>query len=72
MPETNQRLRAASDARSSLRAVRMAAHRGGQHTLIRKLYGTLFRDGSAAQLVAVIAPYDWARMSLPGLDDSVA
>ncbi|MRH89722.1 hypothetical protein GFY24_20120 [Nocardia sp. SYP-A9097] len=67
VPEANQLLRAASDARSSLRAVRTAAHLRGQHTLIRKLYGTLYRDGSGAQLVAVIAPYDWVRMSLPEL-----
>lgn len=72
VPEADQRFRAASDARSSLSAVRTAAHRGGQHTLIRKLYGSLFRDGSAVQLLAVIAPYDWVRISLPELEDSDA
>ncbi|UFS93664.1 type II toxin-antitoxin system Phd/YefM family antitoxin [Nocardia huaxiensis] len=59
VPVANQRLIAASDARSSLSAVRTAAHTSGRHTLIRKRYGSLFRADSPAEFDAVIAPYDW-------------
>ncbi|MGW4351869.1 type II toxin-antitoxin system Phd/YefM family antitoxin [Nocardia sp. NPDC004582] len=65
--EVDRRARAASDVRSGLRAVRTAAHASGQHTLIQKQYGPLFKDGSAAHVEAVIAPYDWVRRSLPEL-----
>ncbi|WP_433562253.1 type II toxin-antitoxin system Phd/YefM family antitoxin [Nocardia sp. CA-151230] len=67
--ERDQRCWAASDVRSCLRAVRTAAHMHGRHTLIRKPYGSLFKDGSAMQFVAVIAPYEWVRQALPELRD---
>ncbi|MFE3059120.1 helix-turn-helix domain-containing protein [Nocardia sp. NPDC059239] len=64
VPEWNRQRWAVSDVRSSLRAV---AHVSGRHTLIRKLYGPLLRDGSDETIDAVIAPCDWVRMSLPEL-----
>lgn len=67
VPDQDRRVRAASDVRSGLRAVRTAAHCAGQHTLIRKLYGSLCKDTPEELLDAVIAPYDWVQRSLPEL-----
>ncbi|MGW4244356.1 type II toxin-antitoxin system Phd/YefM family antitoxin [Nocardia sp. NPDC004722] len=71
VPEGDRRHWAASDARSCLRAVRTAADMRGQHALIRKLYGTLFKDGSARHFEAVIAPCEWVCQSLPELGDGM-
>ncbi|MEU6586139.1 hypothetical protein [Nocardia sp. NPDC046763] len=67
--ERDQRYWAASDARSGLSAARTAAYVSGQHTLIRKLYGTLLESEAAAEPEAVIAPYEWALRALPELRD---
>lgn len=65
--DADRHWRAASDVRSGLSAVRTAAYLAGQHTLIRKLYGTLYKDDSAARSQGVIAPCDWVRRALPEL-----
>ncbi|WP_157535314.1 hypothetical protein [Nocardia inohanensis] len=67
VPESDRCWRAASDVRSGLSAVRTSAHLAGQHTLIGKLYGTLYKDDSGTELQGVIAPCDWVRRALPEL-----
>ncbi|MGW4249108.1 hypothetical protein [Nocardia sp. NPDC004722] len=67
VPDADRRYRASSDVRSGLRSVRSAAVQRGEHTLIQRLYGPLFKDATAMTIAAVVSPYAWVRQALPEL-----
>ncbi|GAB2550973.1 hypothetical protein [Nocardia heshunensis] len=69
VPDADRRYRASSDVRSGLRSVRSAAVQRGEHTLIQRLYGPLFKDPAALTIAAVVSPYSWVRRALPELGE---
>ena len=70
VPEAKQQRMTSPEVRKTLRDVRLAAHIGGQHTLIPRLYaGMRTVSGDSDELEAVIAPYEWVRQALPELGE---
>lgn len=72
VPEANQTRIVSPEVRANLRGARDSA-RSGHHILIPKRYAGIHKDpeAAAAEIEAVIAPYDWARKALPELGEIV-